>query len=440
MNLNTGLWQKQQMKLQMTQQLSQAITLLQYSTMELNAFLETKALENPLIQLEDPVMDIPDRGESYQNKGKDPIDFTEFLSVSKNTLDEHLFLQLDLKSLSKIDLKVMKELFYSLDDNGYLQIETENFLSRNHLPLSQLEHYIGMLQELEPAGIGARSLQECISLQLRRKRSSGLALTIVEDHFDDFAAKKWKGMAKELNVELKDIQKAADLIKQCNPRPGALYSDGPSHYIAPELVVNVLDDKTVTVSLFDGTTLKVIYNDEYKVFLEHHSDKEVGSYLREKEQEFHWLLQSLQQRKQTIVKVGKLIVEKQKSFFLDGPAGLQPLTLKEVAEEAGVHESTISRAVKGKYMQTPYGIFEMKYFFSAAIKSLHSEDSGAASSTTIKNEIQRLVDEEDKKKPLSDQKIVNMLIDKGYDVSRRTIAKYRDQLGISSSTMRKRYE
>ncbi|MGR3765752.1 RNA polymerase factor sigma-54 [Rossellomorea sp. NS-SX7] len=440
MNLNTGLWQKQQIKLQMTQQLSQAITILQYSTLELNAFLESKALENPLIQLEDPVMDKPDRGESYQYKRKDAIDFTEFLSVSKKTLEEHLFLQLDLKSLSNDDMKIMKDLFYSLDENGYLRIESSEFLSRNNLQMSQLQHYIGKLQELEPAGIGACSLQECISLQLRRKDSTELALTIVEEHFEDFAAKKWKGIAKELNVGLNDIQKAADLIQQCNPRPGAIYSDGPSHYIVPELVVKVLDDKEVKVSLFDGTTVKVIYNDEYKDFLEHHPDKEVGSYLKGKEQEFQWLLQSLQQRKQTILKVGKLIVEKQSAFFLQGPSGLQPLTLKEVAEEAGVHESTISRAVKGKYMQTPFGIFEMKYFFSAAIKSVHSEDSGAASSTTIKNEIQRLVDEEDKKKPLSDQKIVNMLIDKGYDVSRRTIAKYRDQLGISSSTMRKRYE
>ncbi|MEG9295693.1 RNA polymerase factor sigma-54 [Mangrovibacillus sp. Mu-81] len=440
MNLNTGLWQKQQMKLQMTQQLSQAITILQYSAVELNAFLESKALENPLIQLEDPIQDAPDRGESYHYKKKEMHDFTEFLSVSKKTMAEHLFLQLDLKSLSSVDLKVMKDLFNNLDENGYLRIEPEDFMTRNKLQISQMERYITKLHELEPAGIGARSLQECLSLQLRRKSASVLALSIIDEHFEDFAAKKWKGIAKEMNVDLTDIQKAADLIQCCHPRPGAGYSDGPAHYIVPELMVNVMGENEVAVSLFDGTTVNVMYNDEYKDFLEHHPDKEVGSYLREKEQEFQWLLQSLKQRKQTILKVGKLIVEKQRSFFLTGPATVQPLTLKEVAEEAGVHESTISRAVKGKYMQTPYGIFEMKYFFSAAIKSVNAEDGGAASSTSIKNEIQRLVDEEDKKKPLSDQKIVNMLIDKGFDVSRRTIAKYRDQLGISSSTMRKRYE
>jgi RNA polymerase sigma-54 factor len=440
MNLNTGLWQKQQMKLQMTQQLSQAITILQYSAMELNAFLESKALENPLIQLEEPIQDTPNRRESYQYNNKETHDFTEYLSVSKKTLAEHLFVQLDLKSLSSFDLKVMKDLLYSLDENGYLRIELEDFLNRNGLHMSQLEHYITSLHELEPAGIGARSLQECISLQLQRKPSSDLALVIINEHFEDFAAKKWKRIAKEIKVDLKAIQKAADHIQRCHPRPGAIYSDGSVRYIVPELMVKVIGDNEVAVSLFDGTIVKVNYNDEYKDLLEHHPDKEVKSYLREKDQEFQWLLQSLQQRKQTMLKVGKLIVEKQKSFFLTGPAAVQPLTLKEVAEEADVHESTISRAVKGKYMQTPFGIFEMKYFFSAAIKSVNMEDSGAASSTSIKNEIQRLVEEEDKKKPLSDQKIVNMLIDKGYDVSRRTIAKYRDQLGISSSTMRKRYE
>ncbi|MCA1055404.1 RNA polymerase factor sigma-54 [Rossellomorea aquimaris] len=440
MNLNTGLWQKQQMKLQMTQQLSQAITILQYSTMELNAFLTSKALENPLIQLEDPIMDIPHRGESYSYKTKEKKDFTEFVSASKETLVDHLFLQLDMKSLSSEDLRIMKELLYSLDENGYLHIEEEEFIKRANVQKSRLYDYIDRLQELEPAGVGARSLQECILLQLWRKRDSGLAITIVEDHFNDFAMKKWKGIAKQLNVGLKEIQLASDLIQQCNPRPGAEYTNGECHYIVPELIVKIIGPEEVKVSLFDGTTIKVNYNEEYQDFLEHHPDEEVKRYLREKEQEFQWLLQSLQQRKQTMLKVGKLIVKKQKSFFLKGPAFIQPLTLKEVAQEAGLHESTISRAVKGKYMQTPYGIFEMKYFFSAAIKSVHSEADGAASSTSIKNEIQRLVEEEDKKKPLSDQKIVNMLIDKGYDVSRRTIAKYRDQLGISSSTMRKRYE
>ncbi|MGM0753799.1 MAG: RNA polymerase factor sigma-54 [Bacillota bacterium] len=446
MNLKAGLFQNQQLKLQMTQQLSQAITILQYSTMELNAYLEAKQLENPLIQLEPPKLDPLHQREPYtykRNSGnhEDTVDWYEYVSVPKRTLADALSVQLNLKSLTSFDRKVMEELIYSLDDNGYLRVDEESFLQTHGLERAQLDHYINRLQELEPAGIGARSLQECLSLQLQKKADvPSLVTMIVDNHFQAFAEKKWKAIAKELGVELKDIQQAADFIQHCNPRPGSKYSQQIAEYIIPELVVNVIDGNTVTVSLYDGTTVNVSYNEEYTDFLKHHPDKEVQSYLQEKEQDFQWLLQSLRQRKQTILKVGKMLVEKQKAFFQKGPSAIQPLTLKQVADEIDVHESTISRAVKGKYMQTPYGIFELKYFFTSAIKSVRLEDSEAASARTVKNELQKLIDEEDKKKPLSDQKIVNILLDKGYDVSRRTIAKYRDQMGITSSTMRKRYE
>jgi RNA polymerase sigma-54 factor len=446
MNLKAGLFQNQQLKLQMTQQLSQAITILQYSTMELNAYLEAKQLENPLIQLDPPKQDPLHQREPYtykRNAGnhEHTVDWYEYVSVSKKTLADALSVQLNLKSLTSLDRKVMEELIYSLDDNGYLRIDEETFLQKNGLEMDQLENYINRLQELEPAGIGARSLKECISLQLQRKDDVPLLVTmIVEKHFQAFAEKKWKAIAKELAVELKDIQQAADFIQHCNPRPGSKYSQHIAEYIIPELHVNVIDGHTVAVSLYDGTTVNVTYNEEYTDFQKAHPDKEVQSYLQEKEQDFQWLLQSLRQRKQTILKVGRMLAEKQKAFFLKGPSAIQPLTLKQVADEIDVHESTISRAVKGKYMQTPYGIFELKYFFTSAIKSVRLEDSEVASARTVKNELQKLIDEEDKKKPLSDQKIVNLLLDKGYDVSRRTIAKYRDQLGITSSTMRKRYE
>ncbi|WP_201714100.1 RNA polymerase factor sigma-54 [Rossellomorea arthrocnemi] len=446
MNLKAGLFQNQQLKLQMTQQLSQAITILQYSTMELNAYLEAKQLENPLIQIEPPKKDPLHQREPFTYKRQagnqeNTVDWYEYVSVPKRTLMDVLSVQLNLKSLTSLDKKVMEELIYSLDDNGYLRVDEESFTEKHGLELEQLENYINRIQELEPAGIGARSLKECLSLQLQRKEDVPLLATmIIENHFQAFAEKKWKAIAKELAVELKDIQKAADFIRHCNPRPGSEYSQHIAEYIIPELVVNVVDGHTVAVSLYDGTTVNVTYNEEYTDFQKAHPDKEVQSYLQEKEQDFQWLLQSLRQRKQTILKVGRMLAEKQKAFFLKGPSAIQPLTLKQVADEIDVHESTISRAVKGKYMQTPYGIFELKYFFTSAIKSVRLEDSEAASARTVKNELQKLIEEEDKKKPLSDQKIVNLLLDKGYEVSRRTIAKYRDQMGITSSTMRKRYE
>ncbi|WP_061809794.1 RNA polymerase factor sigma-54 [Rossellomorea vietnamensis] len=446
MNLKAGLFQNQQLKLQMTQQLSQAITILQYSTMELNAYLEAKQLENPLIQVEPPKQDSLYQREPYTYKRNDgnpgnTVDWYEYVSVPTSTLADALSVQINLKSLTSFDRKILDELICSLDDNGYLRVDEPSFMQKHGLEWDQLETYIKRIQELEPAGIGARSLQECISLQLQRKADvPPLVKQIVTDHFQAFGEKKWKAISKELGVELKDIQQAADFIQHCNPRPGSKYSQHIAEYITPELVVNVIDGHTVAVSLYDGTTVNVTYNEEYTDFMKDHPDKEVQTYLQEKEQDFRWLLQSLRQRKQTILKVGKILAEKQKSFFLEGPSAIQPLTLKQVADEIDVHESTISRAVKGKYMQTPFGIFELKYFFTSAIRSVKLEDSEAASARTVKNELQKLIDEEDKKKPLSDQKIVNLLLDKGYDVSRRTIAKYRDQMGITSSTMRKRYE
>jgi RNA polymerase sigma-54 factor len=446
MNLKAGLFQNQQLKLQMTQQLSQAITILQYSTMELNAYLEAKQLENPLIQLEPPKQDPLHQREPHtfkRNAGnhENTVDWYEYVSLPKRSLADALSVQINLKSLTSSGRKIMDELIYSLDDNGYLRIDEESFVQKHGLEMAQLENYISRLQELEPAGIGARSLKECIALQLQRKATvPPLVTMIVDNHFQAFAEKKWKAIARDLSVELKDIQQAADYIQHCNPRPGSKYSQHIAEYIIPELVVKVIDGHTVAVSLYDGTTINVTYNEEYTDFLKYHPDKEVQSYLQEKEQDFQWLLQSLRQRKQTILKVGKMLAEKQKAFFLKGPSAIQPLTLRQVADEIDVHESTISRAVKGKYMQTPYGIFELKYFFTSAIKSVKLDDSETASATSVKNELQRLIDEEDKKKPLSDQKIVNLLLDKGYDVSRRTIAKYRDQLGIASSMMRKRYE
>lgn len=425
MNLSAGLFQQQQQKLQMTQQLSQAITILQYSTMELNDFLESKAMENPLIQLKPPKRKL--------------AEWQDFVSDTTKSLSEALLIQLNLKSLTGVERDCLEELIFSLDDNGYLHIEPGYFLKKYEIGEEELESTISMIQSLEPAGIGARSLQECIHLQLdRRWEVPDFVLTIVSDHFQAFADRKWREIAKAMGIELKEVQAAADFVTQCNPRPGAVFAKDFSHYIVPELNVRVRGDD-VTVALYDGTSITVTFNKEYTDFLGHHPDRDVASYIKEKNQEFEWLVLSLRQRKQTMLKVGKAIVEKQRGFFLHGPGHLQPLTLRQIAEEVGAHESTISRAVRGKYVQTPYGVFELKSFFTAAVRAVDTAEE-TVSAGTVKRELQELVNQEDKRKPLSDQKLVALLTEKGCDVSRRTVAKYRDQLGIPSSSKRKRYE
>jgi RNA polymerase sigma-54 factor len=435
MKLQAGLWQQQTLKLNMTQELSQAITLLQYTSLELNAFLDSKALENPLIDIDPPqtsVMDSP----HYRRKtttNYDHQDWIEQISVNHETLTDYLYAQLDLKSLSSEEMKVLSTLFEELDENGYLPKE----IKIKGLQDWEIEGFIHTLQGLEPAGVGARTLQECLLLQIDREEASPpYTKEVILHYFTEFGEKRWKEIGKNLNIELTEIQAIADYVRGLNPRPGSEFIVDQPSYITPEVLVSVEGD-SIFVKLFDGTVTKVKYNEEYRKLFQNKDDPAVKQFLKEKEQDFEWIINSLRHRKETILKVSQAIVEHQQPFFLKGPQYLQPLTLKDLSNEVGVHESTVSRAVKGKYMQTPFGTFELKFFFSSAVKTSLSD---LTSSTGVKNEIVQMVKDEDKKRPLSDQKIADSLKEKGIVVSRRTVAKYRDQLDIPSSSIRKRYE
>ncbi|MCP3741577.1 RNA polymerase factor sigma-54 [Rossellomorea sp. BNER] len=435
MKLQAGLWQQQTLKLNMTQELSQAITLLQYTSLELNAFLDSKALENPLIDIDPPqtsVMDSP----HYRRKtttNYDHQDWIEQISVNHETLTDYLYAQLDLKSLSSEEMKVLSTLFEELDENGYLPKD----IKIKGLQDWEIEGFIHTLQGLEPAGVGARTLQECLLLQIDREEAAPpCTKEVILHHFIEFGERRWKEIGKNLNIELSEIQAIADYVRGLNPRPGSEFIVDQPSYITPEVLVSVEGD-SIFVKLFDGTVTKVKYNEEYRKLFQNKDDPAVKQFLKEKEQDFEWIINSLRHRKETILKVSQAIVEHQQPFFLKGPQYLQPLTLKDLSNEVGVHESTVSRAVKGKYMQTPFGTFELKFFFSSAVKTSLSD---LTSSTGVKNEIVQMVKDEDKKRPLSDQKIADILKEKGIVVSRRTVAKYRDQLDIPSSSIRKRYE
>ena len=428
MKLNTGLYQRQSLKLHMTQQLTQAIELLQYSSQELNAYLENKALENPLLQLEPVSYEEPRKS---RNKNGISIDWIEEIAAGQPSLWEHLTAQLDLKSLSPQDRNHLAVLFDSLDDNGYLPSNVETIFK-----ITNLSKYIDLLQSLEPAGIGARNLKECLVLQIERDNNAPIhASGIIDQHFVDFCEKNWKRISKKLDIPLSEIQGTADYVKTLNPRPGARFTAESPQYIRPEMMVtNSLTG--LDVKLVDGTVMKVLYNRGYEELISDSQDQAGLKFLQEKKQEFQWMVKMLNQRTTTLIKVGKSLVEKQEEFFRKGPKFLKPLTLKDVADRIGVHESTISRAVRGKYIGTPFGTYEMKDLFVSGVGT----DEDAASSEGVKAEITQLVKEENKEKPLSDQAIAGLLKDKGIQVSRRTVAKYRDQLKIPSSTRRKRYE
>lgn len=255
----------------------------------------------------------------------------------------------------------------------------------------------------------------------------------------EFADRKWKPLSKRLGVEINEIQWAADYIKTLNPRPGAAYHSEQAQYIVPDLIVT-LENDTIELDLFQKHLPNVQFQKDYYKMMSSYKDQQVKHFLKEKTQDYQWIMRSLRQRKETLLKVGMAIIQKQYDFFLKGPEYLKPLTMKEISEEINVHESTVSRAVREKFIQTPFGTYELRYFFSTSImKSNSIDEEDQASAQQVKMRISHLIEQENKLKPLSDQGIADDLKNEGIIISRRTVAKYRDQLNIPSSSKRKRF-
>ncbi|WP_231584123.1 RNA polymerase factor sigma-54 [Domibacillus indicus] len=442
MQMKPGLWQQQTMKLAMTQELTQAITLLQYSAQELAAFLETKSAENPFIQLEAPDLKALYKKERSRSKEGPPEEknWIEHIADSSYTITDYVQAQFQLKKLTAVQKRILHFLLNNMDENGYMAIgrrEAAELLGESE---GEIQVMLNMIKWMEPAGVGAGSLQECLLLQVERRLDAPfLAEVILRRHFTEFANKTWKPLARQLGVELKDIQQAADFIKTLNPKPGASFQHNSSScYVRPDVSVAVAGN-FIEVHLLDDDLPKVVFEKKYFNEMSSYEDKEIKRFIREQEKDYQWLMRSLEQRRQTIERVALKIVEKQRAFFFQGPDALQPLTMKEIADELSVHESTVSRTVRGKYMQTPFGTCELKSFFPSGMAA--SQTTGeTASSNQVKSRIQTLVSAEDKRKPLSDQAICSALLEEGISVSRRTVAKYREQLNIPSSSKRRRYE
>ncbi|MFB3161176.1 RNA polymerase factor sigma-54 [Neobacillus sp. 179-J 1A1 HS] len=441
MDLKAGLWQQQTLKLAMTQELTQAIALLQYSAQELSTFLENKALENPLLQVENnhiqPINPLIDRNRRKHTKTTEN-DWIEQIAAKASSKEDQLLNQLNLRKYSSMQLKIIKHLIENLDVNGYLTAEPEEIADLLGVQLELVEESIIVIQTLDPAGIGARNLQECLLIQLERENlKDDLALTILNYYFIPFAEKKWKQIAKELQIPLQKIQEIFDMIQQLNPRPGARLEQESASYIIPDAIVERFGDG-FSVRLCDDILPKISFNDHYYQKMTTTMDSHVSRFLQEKVQDYQWIMKSIEQRKETLTRVVSKIVEKQTSFFENGKEYLVPMTMKEVAGELEIHESTVSRAVKEKYVQTPIGTFPLKSFFTSTIQTVSNEST---SSSQVKNEIASMINREDKQRPLSDQEIVEKLKSgQGIVVSRRTVAKYRDQLGIASSSKRKRFD
>ena len=362
-------------------------------------------------------------------------------------LVQQLYEQLALSGLEDLEREVGEYIIGNLDDKGYLSCSTEEIAGLLEMPIETIDKVLAVIQTFDPPGIGARSLQECLLIQLKQSedRHRDRALQIVRAHMEDLTKRRFTRITRALGISQEELRDALELIQGLQPHPGSLSSsdynglltlDTEVAYITPDLLVEKVGDDWV-VSLTDGTLPALHINATYTKLLKNsrrNGKNEVQSYVSKKLNDARWLINAIHQRRTTMLKVANYLVRAQMGFFENGPAFLRPMVLQDVADAVEMHVSTISRVSNGKYMQTPHGVFELKYFFDSRVSTDDGEDVSARS---VKERISRLVGDEDKGKPLSDQEIADVLSEDGLQIARRTVAKYRDQLGIPSQRYRK---
>ncbi|WP_068620173.1 RNA polymerase factor sigma-54 [Paenibacillus tuaregi] len=435
-----SLKQEQKLKLTMTPELRQAIQILQYSSEELISYLREQTNENPVIDLQEYYIYID--GESWGNlkpKRANTKEMLDWVAKPSNTLYEHLKSQLGLVcGLTCIQRKTALYLIGNLDEKGYLATDPLEVAGLIGVNLAEVLAMLALVQSFEPAGIAARNLEECILLQLQRSGTvDELAIAMAQRHLADLAANRLQRIADALGADISEVQQISDRIRRLNPFPGAAFTQDEYRYIIADITVERSSSGEYRVRLSDIGSPQVSVNPYYRQMLQAlPKQEEARQFIHAKYSNACWLIKSLEQRRQTLTRVAEAIVAMQHDFFDGGIHGLKPLTQKEIAESTGLHESTISRAVNNKYMQTPRGLFELKYFFTSALATANGETS---SSESAKKRIRQVIDEEDKRKPLADQTIAEMLAKEGLEISRRTVAKYREEMRYLSSAKRKRF-
>ncbi len=461
-------------KLVMTPQLQQAIKLLQLSRLELSQMVYQEMLENPV--LEDSAIEVePDEGEPRQKDEPESVTEGEteqaidvfdmkwdnyldededrqevnFYSESEDDkptyeqtlssrlgLSDHLTWQLRLSAGSELENRVGDIIIGNIDDDGYLRdVTVADIAAAAGVKEAFALRVLRMVQDFDPPGIGARDLRECLLIQARQLALSG---TLVEEillhHMEDLERKRYPAMARALKVTVKDVQLAAKAIEALEPRPGSPFATGEVQYIMPDVFV-VKKEGEYVVLLNDEGIPKLRISPFYKNLMRGGGDDTTRDYIESKLRSAQWLIKSIEQRNKTIYRVTESIVKRQKEFFDFGLERMKPMILKDVADDIGMHESTISRVTTNKYMHTPMGIYELKFFFAGGISSM---DGDTLSSISVRNLIQKTISEEDPKKPLNDREIVNLLKKKNIDIARRTVSKYRGELKIPPASVRKK--
>ena len=424
--MKQGLIQQQTLQRKMNQSLIQSIQMLQFTSMELYDFMKEIALENPLI--EEVIYD--STIEQYKYRSSDAASFVDINPAEKN-LYERLKDQLYTLNLSEELRPVIEYGIDSLDNTGYLDISLEEWALNCQTTVPITEQALMKIQQLEPYGIGARSLGECILLQLRHMEGyNAYMASLLLEHLEWIADNNYEAIMETYDTNEDEITELIKMIQSCDPKPGQLLETKAFEYIVPEATI-YQENNSWKISYHNWTTPKIILNPSYKQL----EDKEAKKFLKEKRQQLDWLQQAVQYRTSTIEAVIRKIFEKQQAFFEKDLLHLRSLTLSEIAGELDLHVSTISRAISNKYIQTPHGLFAIKFFFQPGVK----QKNGETVTIVIKKWIRDLIESEDKQKPLSDEKIRGRLqVDYSLDIARRTVMKYRQQLKIPSSIKRKK--
>ena len=467
-----GLYQTQTQKLAIGPQMQQSLQILQAPTLELRQIIQQEIEINPVLELESPdvslddaVPDDPDNREERDeldvisqmddewreywaqsrmqtsSRTSEDQERWQFLmdSISTpTTLQEHLISQLRTAEIQEPEVvKLTEFLIGSLDDRGFLTTPVEDLSLQHGIPLDGLLKAKDLLTTFDPVGVGADDLRECLLIQLDRlgKRQS-LAYRLVDIHLDDLANKRYPILARKMSVPIEQISRASDFISTLDPRPASRFTASSNNYVTPDIIIERQGGEWVPVMNNDDLPHLRLSNAYKDMISQPGSSTEVRNYIRDKLRSGKFLIRSIHQRQQTIFKIAVQILSHQQEFLQKGTGFLRPLNMAQVADEVGVHETTVSRAISGKYMATPHGVFELKFFFRHGVKTDSGED---LSNTSVKNAIADLIKNEPKSKPLSDDKLAKILDGQGIKVARRTVAKYREALNILPSHLRKSF-
>jgi len=473
-----GIQQSQNLALQqvLSPQLQHSLLILQTPLLELRNLVQQEMETNPVLEElpDEPSSDVQGEAEpSVEDNFKDEFEklasldeeWRDYMAQSANsgadgfrrsreakdkrqfffdsialqeTLQQNLLGQLNQSVLDASDRKAAELIIGNIDDNGFLQSTPEEMALNSGIPKEDFERILALIQSFYPPGVGARDLRECLLIQLKREeKEDSLEYKIVSEHMEDLGRRRFPEIARRMGISVEDVQTAAENIGQLNPRPGQVFAATPQNYVLPDVTVEKVNGE-YQISLNDEQIPHLRISNLYKDIIASGNTQsgEVKDYIRDKIRSGKFLIRSIHQRQQTISNIAQQIVARQRDFLEHGPSHLKPMTMAEVADAVGVHETTVSRAVSGKYLATPQGTFEMKYFFTPGYQTATGE---SLSNTSVKEAILDLVKREDGNEPLSDNEIVEILSERGIPIARRTVAKYRTELNILPSHMRRKY-